>query len=258
MLAKNKTYKAIVSSDWNECLAPCGPFDCISFNYPQLTTELETIFRQYTGNIITLGEAVSRIRTGLSVSVSLEQMDAYLDKRYSTYIGVAELIEWCLNNDILFMINTTGMIGYFQRVFAKRLLPRIPVISAHPMIRYPTQDSDPDDIYELFETHDKGKNTEAVAHHYNISSKNIILMGDSGGDGPHFEWGAKGNAFLVGSMIKPSLEEYCLQKNININLQFGISYVKVKEKDHQKEMQINFMDLSSHIEDLIIHMKHVR
>ena len=151
--------------------------------------------------------------------------------------------------DILFMINTTGMIGYFQRVFAKGLFPRVPVISAHPMIRYPDQASDPDDIYDLFETSDKAQNTEVVARHYEVSSKHIILMGDSGGDGPHFEWGAKGNAFLIGSMTKPSLDKYCRQKNIKINLRFGIDYAEVKEKDHQKEMQVNFSDLASIIED---------
>jgi len=26
-------YKALVSSDWNECLAPCGPLDPISLVY---------------------------------------------------------------------------------------------------------------------------------------------------------------------------------------------------------------------------------
>lgn len=242
-------YKAIVSSDWSECLAPCSPFDCISFNYPELTTELETIFKQYTSNIISLGEASHKIQTLLPVIVTIEQMDAYLDNSFSTYKGVPELIEWCLSKDILFMINTTGMVGYFQRVFAKGLLPRVPVISAHPMVRYPTRNSDPDDIYDLFEINDKGKNTDAVARSYHISSKRVILMGDSGGDGPHFEWGAKINAFLIGSMTKPSLEKYCLKKNINAHVRFGISYTEVQEKDLQKEMQINFMDLSSTIED---------
>ena len=244
-------YKAIVSSDWSECLAPCSPFDCISFNYPELTIELETIFKQYTSNILTLGEAAHRIQNLLPVSVAKEQMDAYLDNSFSTYKGVPELIEWCLSKNILFMINTTGMIGYFQRVFAKGLLPRVPVISAHPMIRYPSRNSDPDDIYDLFETDDKGQNTAAVARSYHISSKRVILMGDSGGDGPHFEWGAKDNAFLIGSMTKPSLEKYCRQKNINLNLRFGISYADVQEKDLQKEMQINFMDLASSIEDIL-------
>lgn len=242
-------YKAIVSSDWSECLAPCSPFDCISFNYPELTIELETIFKQYTSNMIRLTEAVQKIQTLLPVTITAEQMDAYLDNSFSTYKGVAELIEWCLSKNILFMINSTGMIGYFQRVFAKRLLPRIPVISAHPMIRYPSRNSDPDDIYDLFETDDKGKNTEAVARSYHISSKSVILMGDSGGDGPHFEWGAKNDAFLIGSMAKPSLEKYCLKKNININLRFGISYAEVQDKNLQNEMQINFMDLASTIED---------
>ena len=245
-------YKGIVSSDWSECLAPCSPFDCISFNYPELSTELKTIFTQYTGNVITLKEAARRIQTLLPDSLTIEQMDAYLDNSFLTYSGVAELIEWCLSHYILFMINTTGMIGYFQRVFAKGLLPRVPVISAHPMIRYPDQASDPGDIYDLFETSDKGQNTAAAARRYEVASNHIILMGDSGGDGPHFDWGAKGNAFLIGSMTKPSLDNYCRQKNIKINLRFGIDYAEEKEKDHQKEMQINFGDLASIIEDILL------
>jgi 2-hydroxy-3-keto-5-methylthiopentenyl-1-phosphate phosphatase len=251
MKVKDKIYKAIVSSDWSECLAPCSPFDCISFNYPELTSELETIFKQYTSNIISLGDAAQKIQALLPVIITMDQMDAYLDNSFSTYNGVPELIEWCLSKDILFMINTTGMIGYFQRVFAKGLLPRVPVISAHPMIRYPARNSDPDNIHDLFETNDKGKNTDAVARSYHISSKRVILMGDSGGDGPHFEWGTKVNAFLIGSMTKPSLEKYCLKKNIHINHRFGLSHTEVQEKDLQKEKQINFMDLSSTIEDLL-------
>ncbi len=250
MQAKNKIYKAMVSSDWSECLAPCSPFDCISFNYPQLTAELEAIFKQYTSNVISLGEAAHKVQTLLPATLAIEQMDAYLDNSFSTYKGVPELIEWCLSKDILFMINTTGMIGYFQRIFAKGLLPRVPALSAHPMVGYPKQDSDPNVIFDLFEIKDKGKNTEAAIRFFNIPFNQIILMGDSGGDGPHFEWGTKADAFLIGSMTKPSLEKYCLKKNININVRFGISGIAGEKKDLKKEMQIDFTDLASLIEDL--------
>ena len=252
MQANNKMYKAIFSSDWSECLSPCSPFDCISFTYPQLTTELETIFKQYTSNIISLGEAAHNIQTLLPVTLTTEQMDAYLDNSFSTYKGVPELIEWCLSKDILFMINTTGMIGYFQRIFAKRLLPGIPALSAHPMLRYPKQHSDPGVIFDLSEIKDKGTNTEAAARHFNIPFNKIILMGDSGGDGPHFEWGTKTDAFLIGSMTKSSLEKYCQKKNININVRFGISDTADEKKDLEKEMQIDFMDLTSRIKELIL------
>jgi 2-hydroxy-3-keto-5-methylthiopentenyl-1-phosphate phosphatase len=252
MQSKNKMYKAIVSSDWSECLAPCSPFDCISFNYPQLTAELETIFKQYTSNIISLGEAAHKIQTLLPASVTIEQMDAYLDNSFSTYKGVPELIEWCLSKEILFMINTTGMTGYFQRIFAKSLLPGVPALSAHSMVRYPKQPSDPDVILDLIEIKDKGKNTEAAVRFFNIPVNKIILMGDSGGDGPHFEWGTKTDAFLIGSMTKPSLEKYCLKKNIHINMRFGVSDTADEKKDLKKDMQIDFMDLASLIEDLII------
>jgi phosphoserine phosphatase len=244
-------YKAIVSSDWNECLAPCRPFDFISFNFPETEPQLDAIFRQYTGNQITLGEAAGLIRKLLPEPVKSEQMDAYLDEAFTIYTGVANLIEWCLSKNILFMINTTGMIGYFQRVFAKGLLPRVPVISAHPMVRYPENRSDPRYIYDLFETGDKAKNGEAVIRSMGIPSDRTILVGDSGGDGPHFEWGSKTGAFLIGSMTKTSLDDYCRRKNIMINLRFGVDYSKEDKKDLQKEMQVNFMDLAATIEEIV-------
>jgi 2-hydroxy-3-keto-5-methylthiopentenyl-1-phosphate phosphatase len=243
MLARHKIYKAIISSDWNECLAPCGPFDFISFNYPQLAGRLETIFKQYTGNIISLGEAVRQIKKLLPALISEKQMDRYLDESFATYKGVPELIEWCRRNHILFMINTTGMIGYFQRVFAKNLLPKVPALSAHPMLRYPKGDSDPPHIYDLFETLDKVKNTESVIRSLNIASNKIIIMGDSGGDGPHFKWGAGVNALLIGNMTKASLRKYCAQHNLSFDIQFGISYAEGVDKNLQKEMQVNFLDL---------------
>ena len=113
MFAKSKTYKAMVSSDWNECLAPCGPFDFFSLNYPQLTTQLETIFKQYTGNSISLGEAVRRIQKLLPAPITEKQMDLYLDESFATYSGVPELIKWCQSKNILFMIikNTRNFSG---------------------------------------------------------------------------------------------------------------------------------------------------
>ena len=235
----NKTYKAMVSSDWNECLAPCGPFDFISFNHPQLTAELETIFKQYTGNSISLGEAVRQIYKLLPEPITEKQMDTYLDNSFITYRGILELIEWCLSNDILFMVNTTGMIGYFQRIFARGFLPQLPVLSAHPMVRFAHKNTDPDHIFDLLEIEDKLKNTAAAARSFSIPSNKIILIGDSGGDGPHFKWGAGINALLIGSMTKPSLKKYCDKHSISINTQFGISYAKKEDKNLQKEMQTN-------------------
>ncbi len=247
----SKPYKAMVSSDWNECLAPCGPFDCMSFAYPRLEADLAAVFRQYTDNLITLGNAAGQIRLLLPESITPDQMDAYLDESFTTYTGVPELIEWCSSNNILFMINTTGMIGYFQRIFAKSLLPPVPVISAHPMIRYPENSGIPLRIYELFETPDKSINTGKVARSLAIPAAKTILLGDSGGDGPHFEWGAAAGAYLIGSMTKPSLDNYCRKKNIEIDLRFGLDYTRCEKKDPQKELQINFMDLATKIEEIV-------
>jgi len=247
----NKHYKAIVSSDWNGCLAPCGPFDVISFAYPRLQSDLTDIFRRYTGNLISLGEAVGQIRELVPKAITPDQMDAYLDESFTTYTGVPELIEWCASNNILFMINTTGMIGYFQRIFAKSLLPSVPVVSAHPMLCYPRSTSSSFRIYELLETWDKSKNTGEVARSLAIPAAKIILLGDSGGDGPHFEWGAAAGAYLIGSMTKPSLEKYCRAKAIQINLRFGLDYTRAEKTDPQKELQVNFMDLAITIEDIV-------
>ena len=244
------TYKAMVSSDWNGCLAPCGPFDFISFVYPEFKSELTAIFQQYTGNLITLGEAAKLIREMLPGPITPDQMDAYLDQSFTTFTGVPELIEWCASNHILFMLNTTGMIGYFQRIFAKTLLPPVPVISAHPMVTYP-QKTGGFRVYELLETQDKSKHTDAVARSQAIPAGKIILLGDSGGDGPHFEWGAANGAFLIGSMTKPSLDNYCRTKNIEINLRFGLDYTRCEALSLEKEMQIDFMDLTDTIGEIV-------
>ena len=244
-------YKAIVSSDWNGCLAPCGPFDFISFNQPDIKSKLSIIFRRYTGNQIPLSEACGKIRQLMPAPVTPQQMDAYLDESFATYPGVPELIEWCLSENILFMINTTGMIGYFQRIFTKNLLPRVPVISAHPMVHFPEHISDPPYVYELFETVDKGKNTAKAAQTMGIPAAKVILLGDSGGDGPHFEWGSQTGAYLIGSMTKPSLNDYCRKKDITIDLRFGVDYSEGEKNDPQKEIQIDFMDLKTTMEEII-------
>jgi hypothetical protein len=244
-------YKALVSSDWNGCLAPSGPFDCIAFVYPHLATQLAAIFSQYTGNLISLGEAANQIRQLLPAPITPQQMDAYLDESFSTYTAVPELIEWCLGHNILFMINTTGMIGYFQRTFAKGLLPIVPLISAHPMIRFRQNTGDTFCVHELLQTQDKGKNTGKVVHRWNVPANKLILLGDSGGDGPHFEWGAARGAFLIGSMTKPSLDDYCRDKNIVINRRFGLDYSEGEQEDRHKEMQIDYMDLVSTIAEIV-------
>lgn len=241
----------MVSSDWNECLAPCGPFDFISINYPELESDLKTIFKHYTGSIISLGDAIRQIQKLLPAPITEKQMDAYLNKSFITYNGVPELIDWSLSNDILFMVNTTGMTGYFQRIFARGFLPHLPVLSAHPMVRYAHQNTDPDYIFDLFEIKDKLKNTEAVARSFGIPFNKIILMGDSGGDGPHFKWGAGIKALLIGSMTKASLKKYCAQHNVKIGIEFGISYADGEDRDQQKEMLTDFMDLLPLIEKFL-------
>jgi hypothetical protein len=234
-------YNGIVSSDWNECLAPCGPFDPIAFAYPELEADLSGIFRLYTGNQISLSEATRRIEGLLPGPITEGQMDAYVEASFVTYKGVTDLIRWCTKHEILFMINTTGMQGYFQRAMAKGLLPQGIVVAANPMISYPGQETE---MYEVREIEDKAKNTTAVLQEHGIPAQRLIIMGDSGGDGPHFKWGASVGAYLVGSMTKPSLEKFCRKKGVEINTRFGVSYAEGEQKDPKREMEVDFMGLT--------------
>jgi hypothetical protein len=242
-------YKGMISSDWNECLAPCGPFDPIAFAYPELEAELSGVFRMYTGNQISLSEATRRIEGLLPKPVTEKQMDAYLEGSFVTYTGVRNLIQWCTKNHVLFMINTTGMQGYFQRAIAKGLLPPEIVVAANPMISYPGNDMK---MYEVREIEDKAKNTMALLREHGPPAQRLIIMGDSGGDGPHFEWGASVGAHLVGSMTKPSLQSFCKKKGIEFNTRFGVTYSEVKKKDLEREMEVDFMGLVRVIEKVML------
>jgi hypothetical protein len=245
------TYKALLSSDWNECLAPCGPFDAIIRHYPQCAADLETVFRLYTGNQITLGEAVRRIGTRVPGHLTPTQMDTYLEETFRTYRGVSELMRWCHDHDVLFMLNTTGMIGYFQRVLAKAYLPPLPVLSANPMVRFDPSPVDPPQILPLLETTDKPVHTAAVAARYAIAGDKIFLMGDSGGDGPHFKWGAGVGAHLIGSMTKPSLRRYCHDRGIFISHFVGHTYASAEPKALDKEMAFDFIGIKDIIEPVL-------
>ena len=244
MSGNAQKYHAAVSSDWSECLSPNGPFDPISFTYPELKSELSEIFQDYTGNRISLTQATGRIVKLLPQPITVEQMDAYHDQHFQAYTGVPELIEWCLDRNILFMINTTGTQGYFQRAFAKGLLPRVPVVAANPMIRFHQPQDDQRFIHQILEIEDKPTRTAEVIRFYHLPPEKLIIMGDSGGDGPHFQWGGESGAFLVGNMPKDSLERYCRTANISINKRFGISYGPGEKRDPKREMEVNYMKLA--------------
>ncbi len=241
-MVHTRRYRALFSSDWSECLAPSGPFDCIFFNYPALKDPLTKVFRQYTSNQITLGEAIRQIEALMPGPVTENMMDAYLEASYGTYPGAAEFIRWCDENDILFMLNTTGMKGYYQRVLAKGLLPHVPALSAHPFIGYSESPTDPEIFFPLMEIQDKAANSAAVAERYGIPPGRIIVMGDSGGDGPHFAWGAQVNALLIASRPKPSIEKYCADRAITIHHRIGTA-----EEPHQG----NFMEMVPWVKDYL-------
>jgi hypothetical protein len=246
-----QNYAAVFSSDWSECLSPSGPFDFIAWNFPELGAPLEEIFRAYTGTRISLGEACAHVRQALPGPVTAEMTDAYLDEEFAVYRGVPELIEWCRAEGILFMLNTTGMIGYFQRVFAKGMLPRVPVISANPLVRYPGGPADPGTILELTETADKGKNTSALAAAVQVPAGRVVVMGDSGGDGPHFGWAHQVGAAAVGSMTKASLDGYCRERGIPIRVRFGLAYGPGEARRLADEMAVDFRGLIPIIGDIL-------
>ncbi len=245
-------YRAMISSDWNECLAPCGPFDAIAFTYPDLEPELASVFRRYTGNEISLGEAAARIESILPRPLTESQADAYLDREFRIYRGVWELIRWAGQHDVLFMINTTGMIGYFQRIFARGLLPAVPLLAAHPLVRFAASPTDPETVLPLYETTDKSVHTDAVARRFSIPFSRIAVMGDSGGDGPHFSWAAENGAIRIGSMTKASLAGFCQREKIDISLRFGLSYKPGKERNEAEEMRFDFQDLIPYLSDNLL------
>lgn len=233
-------YVAMVSSDWSECLSPNGPFDVIGYHYPELRPAVAAVFRQYTGNAITLGDALARVAALLPSPITAAQMDAYLDDAFATYPGVPELIERCLSNGILFMINTTGMIGYFQRVLAKGLLPPLPALSANDRIRFDAPGAAAFAFFPMTEIGDKASNSTAAAARFQIPLEKVTVMGDSGGDGPHFQWGARVGARLIGCMVKPSLEQYCHARGIAIHHRFGHAYQMGEERALGKEMVYDY------------------
>jgi hypothetical protein len=119
------------------------------------------------------------------------------------------------------------------------------------MIRYPVNSDDFPLFFELHETRDKGRNTAEVIRSHSIPAGKIILLGDSGGDGPHFEWGATAGAHLIASMIKPSLDNYCREKDIAINLRFGLDYTRHERTSLPQELRTNFMDLAEIIDEIV-------
>jgi phosphoserine phosphatase len=242
-----KAYIGMVSSDWSQCLSPSGPFDAFVFHYPEIELDLQRIFNGYTSNEITLGEAVGQVKRILPAPLTTNQMDDYLEARFEIYRGVDKLIQWCRNHQILFMINTTGFMGYFQRVSATSLLPPLAVLSAQSMLRYSKGQYDPERMVELLEIEDKATNTAAIARMYQIPPQKIVLMGDSGGDGPHFEWGARVGATLVGSMTKSSLSAYCQDKGVLIDHLFGHTYAEGEKVSLEKERSVDFLKLSDTI-----------
>lgn len=242
--------RVIISSDWSECLSPNGPFDPIAFSFPEHTSALESVFRQYTGNAITLTAAVERINALIPECLSADAMDSYLDADFAMYTGAAEFITQAREMGALFVINTTGSQGYFQRALAKGLLPNVDVVAANPFIAYPQRVGGPAFHLTVTEIVDKPKNTQAVLTQTGLAPGRVMVMGDSGGDGPHFLWGAEQGCYLVGAMTKVSLTAYCQSHGISLDRRFGVSYEPGQKRDIHHEMSYDYRELLSVIQAL--------
>jgi hypothetical protein len=150
------------------------------------------------------------------------------------------------------MINTTGMIGYFQRVFSRRLLPAVAALAAHPMVRFDESAADPALVLELLEIADKPRHTGAIARRFSIPPAKVAVVGDSGGDGPHFAWAAAVGAVRVGSMTKPSLEAFCSREQVAIDLRFGPVYGPGEVRNEENESAVDFRELIPFLENRLL------
>lgn len=236
-------FRYLVASDWSECLSPNGPFDALIHTWPDLEQDLTRIFSAYTSNAISLSSAVEQIKALLPGELSAEAMDAFLEEKFAAYANLSGLIHRCLERGIAFMINSTGPIGYFQRAIARGFLPRIPLLSAHPFLRYSPSPTDPEHVFELREIEDKGNNTRAALNELGIPPHRTAVVGDSGGDGPHFAWAAENGALRVAVNPKASLERYCAERGITIHARAGIAYRPGQPRDPEAEAQTDLNEV---------------
>jgi hypothetical protein len=58
-------------------------------------------------------------------------------------------------------------------------------------------------------------------------------------------------AFLIAGMAKASLDQYCGERKININLYFGPRYSEGDKRNNELEIDSDFMDLTPTIESLL-------
>jgi hypothetical protein len=90
-----------------------------------------------------------------------------------------------------------------------------------------------------------------VAREHGIPFRRVVVMGDSGGDGPHMAWGAARGALLVGSMTKPSLENACRAAGIALHHRFGVTYAEGQPLDRQRELTVDYMGLTGLLQETL-------
>ena len=119
----------------------------------------------------------------------------------------------------------------------------MPVLAAHPLIRFEKAPTDPATILPLFETADKAVHTESIAARFSIPMTRVAVIGDSRGDGPHVAWAEKKGATRIGSMTKSSLTAFCTENRIAMDLTFGPTYTPGESPDEKIEMAFDYQDL---------------
>jgi len=73
-----------------------------------------------------------------------------------------------------------------------------------------------------------------------IPAERVIVMGDSGGDGPHFEWAHQAGAFIISSMTKPSLGGLLRQQRDHHRKALRLGHGKNEARDLKREMAVDF------------------
>ena len=136
-------------------------------------------------------------------------------------------------------------------MLARNLIPDVPFVASNPLIRFSGEPEAPRYMYWVNEIEDKPRNTQSVMKSSGIGPDRVVIVGDSGGDGPHFRWGGSVGAYLIGSMVKPSLEAYCRDRAITINKHFGYTYSAGEARDRAKEMQTDFMELTETLSEVL-------
>ena len=78
-----------------------------------------------------------------------------------------------------------------------------------------------------------------------------MVIGDSGGDGPHFQWASNAGGHCIASMAKTSLQRYCHSRGIAIDTFFGLKYGEGEPRNVEEESKVDFMNLTDVLTNIL-------